>query len=182
MNLAKQAYNTYEQSQDKDQGDDNNDRSSGQQPGGKGRKQEADNDNDGQHSHKGGNQDTGYGSFPRPENTNMKMVTEAEHNQEEVLHTEISLKRRILRLNMLVILVIRVCFLALFNTPKSKLIKVALMRKMLWMRINRFIIKANPVVALILGLLVLPQHCKLLNPCLVVVDWVKRPPRFSVLY
>ena len=112
----------------------------------------------------------------------MKMVTEAEHNQEEVLHTEISLKRRILRLNMLVILVIRVCFLALFNTPKSKLIKVALMRKMLWMRINRFIIKANPVVALILGLLVLPQHCKLLNPCLVVVDWVKRPPRFSVLY
>ena len=104
----------------------------------------------------------------------MKVVKNADNNQEEALHMEISLVRWMLLLNMLEILLIRACFLMLFNMCKSNLIKVTLMKNMLWMRINKFITKVNPV-ALIRELLELLQHCKLLNPCLVVVDWVKPP-------
>ena len=60
-----------------------------------------------------------------------------------------------LRLNMPVTLVIMACFLKLFNMRKIILIKVRLMNNLLWMRINKFIIKEDRVV-LILEPLVLP--------------------------
>jgi hypothetical protein len=87
----------------------------------------------------------------------------------------ITLEQHMLQLNMLVILVITTCFLKPFNMRKIILIKVTLMNKVLWMRINRFMVKEARVV-LLLGTLVLLPRCKHLNLWFPVVERVTPLP------